>query len=110
MPSIAFRPRTSRSRFARSPETMRVTGSCDPVSAASPACCTNVAVQETLLMTRVVIGSASRAGMTPYPSRHPVIEYRSEEHTSELQSRLHLECRLLLEKKKKNRTIPANEH
>src|SRR2546429_3689220 len=29
------------------------------------------------------------------------IEYRSEEHTSELQSRLHLVCRLLLEKKKK---------
>src|SRR2546429_6775982 len=27
--------------------------------------------------------------------------YRSEEHTSELQSRLHLVCRLLLEKKKK---------
>src|SRR2546422_4828939 len=29
---------------------------------------------------------------------------RSEEHTSELQSRLHLVCRLLLEKKKKNYT------
>src|SRR5687768_17954027 len=29
--------------------------------------------------------------------------YRSEEHTSELQSRLHLVCRLLLEKKKKNK-------
>src|SRR2546429_7254556 len=29
---------------------------------------------------------------------------RSEEHTSELQSRLHLVCRLLLEKKKKLRT------
>src|SRR2546422_4155981 len=28
---------------------------------------------------------------------------RSEEHTSELQSRLHLVCRLLLEKKKKYR-------
>src|SRR5687768_18039737 len=28
---------------------------------------------------------------------------RSEEHTSELQSRLHLVCRLLLEKKKRNR-------
>src|SRR5687768_18350653 len=28
-------------------------------------------------------------------------EERSEEHTSELQSRLHLVCRLLLEKKKK---------
>src|SRR2546429_4407838 len=30
----------------------------------------------------------------------PTLE-RSEEHTSELQSRLHLVCRLLLEKKKK---------
>src|SRR2546422_3246558 len=30
---------------------------------------------------------------------------RSEEHTSELQSRLHLVCRLLLEKKKKKRQI-----
>src|SRR2546422_7738343 len=29
---------------------------------------------------------------------------RSEEHTSELQSRLHLVCRLLLEKKKNTRT------
>src|SRR2546422_8403532 len=30
----------------------------------------------------------------------PTRELRSEEHTSELQSRLHLVCRLLLEKKK----------
>src|SRR2546422_7872807 len=30
---------------------------------------------------------------------------RSEEHTSELQSRLHLVCRLLLEKKKQQTTI-----
>src|SRR3989449_3336688 len=30
-----------------------------------------------------------------------VTKLRSEEHTSELQSRLHLVCRLLLEKKKK---------
>src|SRR2546429_7375595 len=29
-----------------------------------------------------------------------IVESRSEEHTSELQSRLHLVCRLLLEKKK----------
>src|SRR2546422_1859798 len=34
----------------------------------------------------------------------PASELRSEEHTSELQSRLHLVCRLLLEKKKKNNT------
>src|SRR3989449_5657823 len=32
------------------------------------------------------------------------LEERSEEHTSELQSRLHLVCRLLLEKKKKTNT------
>src|SRR2546429_2357782 len=31
----------------------------------------------------------------------PRVSFRSEEHTSELQSRLHLVCRLLLEKKKK---------
>src|SRR2546422_2474547 len=30
---------------------------------------------------------------------------RSEEHTSELQSRLHLVCRLLLEKKNKDETV-----
>src|SRR2546429_1475778 len=34
---------------------------------------------------------------------------RSEEHTSELQSRLHLVCRLLLEKKKRCvRSLPAS--
>src|SRR5687768_17664200 len=32
-----------------------------------------------------------------------VVGARSEEHTSELQSRLHLVCRLLLEKKKRTR-------
>src|SRR2546422_4080403 len=32
---------------------------------------------------------------------------RSEEHTSELQSRLHLVCRLLLEKKKKYKSTNA---
>src|SRR5436305_9801618 len=34
---------------------------------------------------------------------------RSEEHTSELQSRPHLVCRLLLEKKKKNTTTYSAE-
>src|SRR3989442_3528365 len=33
--------------------------------------------------------------------RSPAADVRSEEHTSELQSRPHLVCRLLLEKKKK---------
>src|SRR2546422_3197196 len=36
-----------------------------------------------------------------YHKKHESCHSRSEEHTSELQSRLHLVCRLLLEKKKK---------
>src|SRR5687768_817774 len=40
------------------------------------------------------------------PDNTPVPEIRSEEHTSELQSRLHLVCRLLLEKKKKTKKKP----
>src|SRR2546429_7228130 len=43
----------------------------------------------------------------PVPNQEPELPGplpRSEEHTSELQSRLHLVCRLLLEKKKKNIT------
>src|SRR2546422_1548386 len=40
------------------------------------------------------------------------LDLRSEEHTSELQSRLHLVCRLLLEKKKKEDiyAIDVREH
>src|SRR2546429_3326971 len=46
-----------------------------------------------------------KAQRRPRRRRHaarPPFEWRSEEHTSELQSRLHLVCRLLLEKKKPN--------
>src|SRR2546422_5391569 len=39
-----------------------------------------------------------------------VVAGRSEEHTSELQSRLHLVCRLLLEKKKKQSTAAPEQH
>src|SRR2546422_8278147 len=44
-------------------------------------------------------GGARDGSILPARQRHR----RSEEHTSELQSRLHLVCRLLLEKKKKNK-------
>src|SRR5689334_23995484 len=41
--------------------------------------------------------------------RHLAAAARSEEHTSELQSQFHLVCRLLLEKKKKNKNNkPSN--
>src|SRR2546422_2920413 len=43
--------------------------------------------------------AAAPDGRHAAPARSP--QPRSEEHTSELQSRLHLVCRLLLEKKKK---------
>src|SRR2546422_4675821 len=51
--------------------------------------------------------AASRHSPSAVTPRHPSCSTsrcgRSEEHTSELQSRLHLVCRLLLEKKKKKR-------
>src|SRR2546422_6565026 len=53
---------------------------------------------------------AAVAGAADLDSGEPPLEHffnglarRSEEHTSELQSRLHLVCRLLLEKKKRRR-------
>src|SRR2546429_4046746 len=58
------------------------------------------------LMMQTEVGEVSepfkphRGSSSTMPQkRNPI---RSEEHTSELQSRLHLVCRLLLEKKKKN--------
>src|SRR5258708_26689505 len=41
--------------------------------------------------------------------KYPASVQRSEEHTSELQSPDHLVCRLLLEKKKKKKTILIDE-
>src|SRR5688572_31544686 len=44
------------------------------------------------------------------PSREAVDAYRSEEHTSELQSQSNLVCRLLLEKKNKKSTTLQTIH
>src|SRR3712207_8250782 len=46
--------------------------------------------------------SCSTAWWAEYVSWHTAARMRSEEHTSELQSRQYLVCRLLLEKKKIN--------
>src|SRR3989442_3399794 len=60
-----------------------------PICCWTPDCC-------------MLISSLSRAGrLARKPDRRA---RRSEEHTSELQSRPHLVCRLLLEKKKKPKT------
>src|SRR5947209_12393243 len=42
---------------------------------------------------------------SPRPARRRCGRHRSEEHTSELQSRQYLVCRLLLEKKKRKVTL-----
>src|SRR5436305_7690400 len=53
---------------------------------------------------------ARRPQAHPVQSAHPLHapQRRSEEHTSELQSRPHLVCRLLLEKKKTLRSGPTS--
>src|SRR5690554_7485760 len=44
------------------------------------------------------------------PADRQPVRSRSEEHTSELQSRPHLVCRLLLEKKKKKQNNKTGHH
>src|SRR4051794_41301589 len=70
----------------------------------------------TLFRSRVQRGDRHALGVDWREARHGVAGHeqavrRSEEHTSELQSPVHLVCRLLLEKKKKNKqTLPIKTH
>src|SRR5687768_18316890 len=59
---------------------------------------------------RRVLAPPPRTAREPEARAEEVYVQRSEEHTSELQSRLHLVCRLLLEKKKKIITKQQTEH
>src|SRR5690625_5650592 len=60
-----------------------------------------VVVSVLVLLTAVTIGTAGVGlGDVIHSLRVSLLGGRSEEHTSELQSRGHLVCRLLLEKKK----------
>src|SRR6266702_7493468 len=59
--------------------------------------------RSTLFPYTTLFRSAGRGPRRGHAGRdRRVPPHRSEEHTSELQSRGHLVCRLLLEKKKKN--------
>src|SRR5690606_39627132 len=53
---------------------------------------------------RITFAHPRKMSWAPTPSLNNNKSKRSEEHTSELQSRENLVCRLLLEKKKKNWT------
>src|SRR5690606_39719283 len=57
----------------------------------------------------VEVVARDRAGLHGVEKRARVGGTRSEEHTSELQSRENLVCRLLLEKKKKNEQRRSHE-
>src|SRR2546422_11722710 len=59
--------------------------------------------QERVWLRQVIESGDHKKALAPEMKRRLLarLTARSEEHTSELQSRLHLVCRLLLEKKKK---------
>src|SRR2546422_7106597 len=69
----------------------------------------------TLFRSSVVLGAVAPADIGKAAGTFNMLRYlggafgiallRSEEHTSELQSRLHLVCRLLLEKKKNDLAV-----
>src|SRR2546422_2129339 len=63
--------------------------------------------KEEWIFRKLQISEAMRAWGLPSGKS---LKERSEEHTSELQSRLHLVCRLLLEKKKITMTISLSSH
>src|SRR5260370_24811419 len=87
-PATAWRPRRwppSGSRRVRHSPTPRTSISCADLS---------------ILRSSSIVPKASTTPSTCSQDRE-----RSEEHTSELQSHLNLVCRLLLEKKKKNRNV-----
>src|SRR5690606_41407028 len=82
-----FRSHDAAHRRRQHPRQVRLAGSCPPGAGARCA--------------RVAACGASTIGVVAgYFARPPRWGDRSEEHTSELQSRENLVCRLLLEKKK----------
>src|SRR3989449_5995313 len=96
------RPSMPRSSFAIA---MKDYTSIRPGIAVTISAATLVAafvIGVTLIGSLQRASSAVRGGARTSQTLHRP-DQRSEEHTSELQSRLHLVCRLLLEKKKKKK-------
>src|SRR3712207_7005617 len=77
-----------------------------PISGSAPTCCapttcsTTSSKRAASTSTTTSTTSSSTTSTSPPAARCAPSRPRSEEHTSELQSRQYLVCRLLLEKKK----------
>src|SRR5687768_18370337 len=78
-----------------------------PASAASTSCCRGRRHTSAIRLRRLRPAGRGR-GRVPPAGRRRRRRMRSEEHTSELQSRLHLVCRLLLEKKNNYHTTTVH--
>src|SRR5690625_5835397 len=100
--STRWQDGTSRLPVAGCPET----ASADPTDEVDPTDDQEDAIRCQLALRRSSASTSARPA--PRACWSPWTEPRSEEHTSELQSRGHLVCRLLLEQKKKNRQQRAN--
>src|SRR3989449_845653 len=95
------------------PTALAVVGWALAVRTVGPSAGARVALEEMAASAREMLdhmdttrlAPAERAALRQHLAQlsNSVSRVRSEEHTSELQSRLHLVCRLLLEKKKKQR-------
>src|SRR5438445_4284220 len=68
------------------------------------------AIDSTSPCARSPISQIAGYFIVSFEPRFPSTHSRSEEHTSELQSRQYLVCRLLLEKKKKKHAISQPKH
>src|SRR2546427_12992993 len=78
-------------------------GGAEPLSRRAGACRIIVDMRVIATVRDRVGGVAHRRSSCGWGPCHWMIERRSEEHTSELQSQSNLVCRLLLEKKKNSR-------
>src|SRR5699024_12790435 len=95
------RPRPRRSLLGRSPPRSPAVVPSPAGRPRVPACRTTLQGSSVILSSGFFVGGAGGGNRTP-PFSRGGDERRSEEHTSELQSRFDLVCRLLLEKKKYN--------
>src|SRR3712207_8206928 len=93
-PALLIAPHTAASAAAATSASSATIIASLPPSSRS----TGVRVSAQAAMTRRPVGAEPVKASLPTPARHSAA--RSEEHTSELQSRQYLVCRLLLEKKK----------